>query len=273
MASATGPAVASFAGHLERLAEDGVFGLVTTRLATASVGTGRHFLFLLGCVVMPSSRSIFEDSGWCCHTLGVVGMAVPISVHCRSCRSADLPMTCAVPANTRRTPPVINPVFPWGGNCLRLAVMHPDIVGGLVLALAWVMTPPPWRRVAAAALMAAYELTKRRIFKTTEIASLVAAESRTIWPRSVILTVHYRPDTGASGSNRPGWAQGRQIAVAAIDLPTLVIESKIVHHCPWRMGLTSRIPAPPAHRRKVGQSRRPCHRGQRALRQFLKEIG
>jgi len=264
----------------------GDFRIGDLRLATASGGAGRNFLFLHGlCGDAGQPLELFpQDSGWHCHALECrghgdsdIGAVSELSISRFTDDAALFLRTLDGP------PPVIGGISMGAAIALRLAVMHPDIASGLVLARpAWVAqqspaTLAPHREVAA--LMAAYDPDKaKRLFKATDIARLVAAES----PDNLtsLLGFFDRHPVGqtqallaAIAKDGPGVDRSQ---IAEINLPTLVIGTNrdFVHPLSMAEELTSMISSATLARIVAKSDNRTEHVTgvRRALRRFLKEI-
>ena len=267
--------------------ETGIFRVADLQLATASVGAGRNFMFLHGlCGDAGQPLELFpQDCGWHCHALesrghgnSDIGALAELSISRFTEDAALFLQTLDGP------PPVIGGISMGAAIALRLAVMHPDTVSGLVLARpAWVTeaAPPtlaPHRE--AAALMAAYGPDEaKRLFKTTDIAGLVAAES----PDNLASLLgffdrHPVEQTQALlatiAKDGPGVDRSQ---IAAIDLPTLVIgtDRDFVHPLSMAEELASLISSATLARIVAKSDNRTEHVTgvRRALRRFLKEIG
>ncbi|MED5305367.1 MAG: alpha/beta fold hydrolase [Pseudomonadota bacterium] len=265
----------------------GHFSIGSLRLATSSVGEGRNFLFLHGlCGDAAQPIEVFPtEAGWRCHALESRG-------HGRSDigEPADLSI-CRFAEDAARflealdgPPPVIGGISMGATIALRLATTRPDLASGLVLARpAWVdqsapSTLAPHREIAA--LMVAHEpATAKRRFETSDTARLVAAES----PDNLASLVgffdrHPLDQTqallAAIADDGPG--VDRQ-AIAAIDLPTLVIgtDRDFVHPLSMAKELASLISGATLARIPAKSDNREEHVAafRRALHLFLKEIG
>ena len=264
----------------------GDFRVGDLQLATASVGEGRNFLFLHGlCGAAGQPIEVFPaETGWQCHALecrghgrSEIGVLAELSIG-RFAKDAALFLE-----TLDGPPPVIGGISMGAAIALRLAVTHPHLCSGLVLARpAWVdqaapATLAPHREIAA--LMAAHGPEQaRRLFETSDTARIVAAES----PDNLASLLGFfdrhpieqtQALLAAIGADGPGVDRSQ---IATMEMPALVIGTTrdFVHPFYMAEELASLIPGATLARIVAKSDNRDDHVAgfRHALRTFLEEI-
>lgn len=255
-------------------------------LSVVESGSGRRMIFQHGlCGDAAQPQELFPaDTGWSCLTLECRGHGASEAGAPDAFSIATFADDVAALAEARGGGrAVIGGVSMGAAIALRLAVLRPDLVAGLVLVRpAWFIEQAPANMAPNAEvgrLLAEHEpIEARALFEASPMAAMLAREApdnlaslRGFFIRAPIATTAAL--LTAIAADGPGVARE---ALAALAVPTLVIahDQDFIHPLAHAEALAASIPSARLVRitPKAVSRERYVHEARAALSDFLKEI-